>query len=122
MYFRDTEIRVTYTFERYDFKDMDSFNMLLKEINNNSIKLFKWRLHLTSEIKAPFKSNRDSTFSLVQWDIFDENERESIAALEWLVSGLTNSAFDPNNILIKQNGKFKILKIWDFFWHLEETK
>ena len=113
-YFKNNEIRVTYTFERYDFKDMDTFNMLLKEINNNSIKLFKWRLHLTSKIKARFKGDRDSTFSLVQWDVFDMNERESIAALKWVVCGLTISSFNPNNIFFKQHGKFKNVKMWDF--------
>ena len=113
-YFRDTEIKITYTFERYDFKDIDAFNMLHYRIHNNNIKLFKWRLHLTSNFKALFKESRDSTFSLVQWNVFDKNERESIVALEWLVAWLKINSFNPNKILIKQHGKFKNVKMWDY--------
>ena len=42
------------------------------------------------------------------------NERESIAALKWVVCGLTISSFNPNKIFIKQHGKFKNVKMWDF--------
>ena len=113
-YFEDSEIKITYTFERYDFKDIDTFNMLLYRIYSNNIKLFKWRLHLTSNFKVLFKGIRDSTFNLVQWNVFDKNERESIVALEWLVTWLKINSFNPNKILIKQHGKFKNVKMWDF--------
>ena len=83
-------------------------------IHNNNIKLFKWRLHLTSNFKALFKESRDSTFSLIQWNVFDKNERESIVALEWLVAWLKINSFNPNKILIKQHGKFKNVKMWDY--------
>ena len=88
--------------------------MLHYRIHNNNIKLFKWRLHLTSNFKALFKESRDSTFSLVQWNVFDKNERESIVALEWLVAWLKINSFNPNKILIKQHGKFKNVKMWDY--------
>ena len=113
-YFKDSEIKITYTFERYDFKDIDTFKMLLYRIHNNNIKLFKWRLHLTSNFKVLFKGIRDSTFSLVQWNVFDKDLRESIVALKWLITWLKINSFNPNKILIKQHGKFKNVKMWDY--------
>ena len=88
--------------------------MLLYRIDKNNIKFFKWRLHLTANFKASFKGIRDSTFILVQWNVFDKNKRESIVALEWLVSWLKINSFNPNKILIKQHGKFKNVKMWDY--------
>ena len=88
--------------------------MLLYRIDKNNIKLFKWRLHLTSNFKVLFKGIRDSTFSLVQWNVFDKDLRESIAAMGWLVTWLKINSFNPNKILIKQHGKFKNVKMWDF--------
>ena len=113
-YFEDSEVKITYIFERYDFEDIDTFNMLLYRIYSNNIKLFKWRLHLTSNFKVLFKGIRDSTFSLVQWNVFDKDLRESIAAMGWLVTWLKINSFNPNKILIKQHGKFKNVKMWDY--------
>ena len=110
----DKEHNITYTFERYDFKDLTLFNSLLMSIQNNSIKLFKCRLHLTKKFRVRFDGERESSFTLAQSDIFDQDGETSIVALKRLVNGLTDSSFNPFKIFIKNYWKMKNLKIWDF--------
>ena len=114
-HFEDNNLHITFTFERYDFKSLSMFAVLLDWFRNNSIKLFKCRLHLTLDAKAIFKGVRESTISLTQWVYFDKDEKTSIAAWKWLVDMLFDSSFNPRKIFIKHIGKFKNVKLWDFF-------
>ena len=110
----DKEHNITYIFERYDFKDLTMFNSLLMSIQNNNIKLFKCRLHMIKKFRVPFDGERDSSFTLAQSDVFDQDGETSIIAMKRLVNGLTESSFNPLKIFIKNYRKMKNVKIWDF--------
>ena len=113
-HFEDNDLHITFTFERYDFKSLSLFAVLLDWFRNNSIKLFKCRLHLTFDAKAIFEGVRESTINLTQWVYFDKDGKTSIAAWKLLVDVLVDSSYNPRKILIKHTEKYKNVKMWDF--------
>ena len=66
--------KVTLVFHMFEFDDTSALEKLLKCIHSNNIKLFLWKINLTTPFNNSNDDIRKSTIHIDQWEILINNK------------------------------------------------